>query len=29
VRKGLEQADRGQFVEEREMDARIDRMLKS
>jgi len=29
VRKGLEQADRGQFVEERDMDARIDRMLKS
>jgi predicted transcriptional regulator len=27
VRKGLEQANRGQFVEEREMEARIDRML--
>jgi predicted transcriptional regulator len=29
VRKGLEQANRGQFVEEREMEARIDRMLES
>lgn len=29
VRKGLEQASRGQFIEEREMDARIDRMLDS
>ncbi len=27
VRKGLEQANRGQFVEEQEMEARIDRML--
>jgi len=27
VRNGLEQANRGQFVEEREMEARIDRML--
>ena len=27
VRKGLEQADRGQFVDEAEMEARIDRML--
>ena len=29
VRKGLEQADRGQFVDEAEMEARIDRMLQS
>jgi predicted transcriptional regulator len=29
VRKGLEQADRAQFVEEREMMARIGRMLQS
>jgi predicted transcriptional regulator len=28
VRKGLEQADRGEFIEEEEMDARIKRMLK-
>jgi predicted transcriptional regulator len=27
VRKGIEQADRGMFVEEAEMDARISRML--
>ncbi len=27
VRKGLEQANRGQLVEEREMEERIDRML--
>jgi len=27
VRKGIEQADRGEFVDEREMEARIDRML--
>ncbi|MGB8259835.1 MAG: hypothetical protein WCE75_05775 [Terracidiphilus sp.] len=27
VRKGIDQADRGQFVEEAEMDARISRML--
>jgi len=27
VRKGLEQANHGQFVEEQEMEARIDRML--
>jgi predicted transcriptional regulator len=27
VRKGLEQANRSQFVEEQEMEARIDRML--
>ena len=29
VRKGLEQADRGEFVPEDEMEARIDRMLQS
>lgn len=29
VRKGVEQADRGEFVEEEEMDARIERMLQS
>jgi predicted transcriptional regulator len=27
VRKGLEQADRGEFIEEAEMDARVKRML--
>lgn len=27
VRKGLEQAERGEFVEEEEMDARVKRML--
>jgi predicted transcriptional regulator len=27
VRKGIEQAERGMFVEEAEMDARISRML--
>jgi predicted transcriptional regulator len=27
VRKGIEQADRGEFVEEEEMDARIERMF--
>jgi predicted transcriptional regulator len=27
VRKGIEQADRGEFVEEEEMDARVKRML--
>jgi predicted transcriptional regulator len=27
VRKGLEQADRGRFIEEEEMDARIARMF--
>jgi predicted transcriptional regulator len=27
VRKGVEQADRGEFVEEAEMDARVERML--
>ena len=29
VRKGIEEADRGDFVDEREMEARIDRMLQS
>jgi len=29
VRKGIEQADRGEFVEEEEMDARVKRMLRS
>jgi predicted transcriptional regulator len=29
VQKGLEQADRGEFVDEAEMQARIDRMLHS
>jgi predicted transcriptional regulator len=29
VRKGIEQADRRDFVGEREMEARIDRMLQS
>jgi predicted transcriptional regulator len=29
VRKGIEQADRGDFVDEREMEARIDRMLQA
>jgi predicted transcriptional regulator len=27
VRKGIEQADKGQFIEEDEMDARVARML--
>ena len=27
VRKGIEQADRGEFVDEAEMDARLERML--
>jgi predicted transcriptional regulator len=27
VRKGIEQADRGEFIEEEEMDARVKRML--
>lgn len=27
VRKGVEQADRGQFIEEQEMDARVERMF--
>lgn len=29
VRKGMEQADRGEFIAEDEMEARIDRMLQS
>jgi predicted transcriptional regulator len=29
VRKGMEQADRGDFVDEREMESRFDRMLQS
>jgi predicted transcriptional regulator len=29
VRRGLEQADRGQFIEEDEMDARVKRMFRS
>jgi predicted transcriptional regulator len=29
VRKGLEQADRGEFIEEEEMDARVKRMFRS
>jgi predicted transcriptional regulator len=29
VRKGLEQADRGEFIEEQEMDARVKRMFPS
>jgi len=29
VRKGTAQADRGEFIEEEEMDARIERMLNS
>ena len=29
VQKGLEQADRGEFVDEDEMQARIDRMIQS
>jgi predicted transcriptional regulator len=28
VRKGVEQADRGEFIEEEEMDARVERMLR-
>lgn len=28
VRKGLEQADRGEFIEEEEMDARVKRMFR-
>jgi predicted transcriptional regulator len=27
VRKGIEQADRGEFIEEKEMDARVKRMF--
>lgn len=29
VREGIEQADRGEFIEEAEMDARLERMLRS
>jgi len=29
VRKGIEQADRGELIEEQEMDARIERMFQS
>ncbi|HYL73796.1 MAG TPA: hypothetical protein VEU96_06300 [Bryobacteraceae bacterium] len=29
VREGIEQADRGEFIEEAEMDARIEQMLRS
>ena len=29
VRKGIEQADRGEFVDETEMEARIDRMIQA
>jgi predicted transcriptional regulator len=29
VQKGIEQADRGEFIEEEEMDARIEQMLNS
>ncbi len=29
VRKGIEQAERGEFVEEEEMDGRIERMFRS
>jgi predicted transcriptional regulator len=29
VREGIAQADRGEFIEEEEMDARIERMLNS
>ena len=29
VRRGIEQADRGQFIEEEEMDARVKRMFSS
>ena len=29
VRKGIEQADRGEFIEEAEMDARIEQMFRS
>jgi predicted transcriptional regulator len=28
VRKGVEQADRGEFIEEAEMDARVERMVR-
>ena len=29
VREGIEQADRGQFIEQEEMDARFEQMLRS
>ena len=29
VRQGIEQANRGEFIEEAEMDARLERMLRS
>ena len=29
VRQGIEQADRGEFIEEREMEARIDRIIQA
>lgn len=29
VREGIAQADRGEFVEEEEMDARLEKMLRS
>jgi len=29
VREAIEQADRGEFIEEEEMDARLERMLRS
>lgn len=29
VRQGVEQADRGEFIEEAEMDARLERILRS
>jgi predicted transcriptional regulator len=29
VQKGIAQADRGEFIEEQEMDARIEQMLNS
>ncbi len=28
VRKGIEEADRGEFIDEAEMDARVERMLR-
>jgi predicted transcriptional regulator len=29
VREGVDQADRGEFIEEKEMDARLEQMLRS
>ena len=29
VREGIAQADRGEFIEEKEMDARLEQMLRS